>query len=181
MLTITIPKGEYYNESTQEFIYSKEQVLHLEHSLISLSKWESKWKVPFLGPKQKTNEQVLDYVKCMTLDRNVDDEVYTRLTNVNIDEIVKYIDDPMTATTFRDNKRAKKSNEIVTSELIYYWIIALNIPMECQKWHLNRLLTLVRVCDIKNDPKPKKMPLNEVYSSNSALNKARREAMKSRG
>lgn len=168
-----------FNEKTGEFFNTKEQTLQLEHSLVSLSKWEAKWNKAFLTKEQKTPEQVLDYIRCMTITQNVDPDIYNALTDENIEAINKYIEAPMTATSFYD-KGAKKSNETVTSELIYYWMIALNVPMECQRWHLNRLLTLIRVCNIKNTP-PKKMNKRELMSRNAALNAARRSKLNTRG
>ena len=178
MLRITIPETELWDG--KEFIPVKEQTLHLEHSLISLSKWESKWCKPFLTNIEKTNEETIDYIKCMTLTQNVDPNVYRCLTNENVMQINNYIYAPMTATTFSDDKNGKKNREIVTAELIYYWMIALNIPFECQKWHLNRLLTLVRVCNVKNTP-PKKMSKRALMNRNAALNEARRQQMNSKG
>lgn len=180
MLSITIPDSEVFIEETGEFIKIKGQTLQLEHSLISLSKWESKWHKPFLGKGEKTSEEIIDYVRCMTLTPNVDSMVYNFLTNENVREINKYIDDPMTATTFSEDPTAKRNREIITSELIYYWMISLNIPVEFQKWHLNRLLTLIRVCNIKNQP-PKKMSKKEIMRRNAALNAARRKQLNSKG
>lgn len=180
MLRITVPGVEEWDESKEEFVSTKEQTLQLEHSLISLSKWESKWKKAFLGKQEKTREETLDYIKCMTLDKNVDPEVYDHLTNENIQEINAYISDPMTATFFSDDKNAKPNREIVTSELIYYWMIALNIPDRFEKWHLNRLLTLIKVCNVKNQP-PKKRSRREIMSRNAALNAARRKHLNTKG
>jgi hypothetical protein len=180
MLRITIPAVEQWDEAKQEFIYTKEQTLSLEHSLVSLSKWESKWCKAFLTKQEKTFEETLDYVKCMTLTQNVDPEVYNYLTNGNINEINEYIEAPMTATYFSDEKTSKTSREQVTAELIYYWMIALNIPFECQKWHLNRLLTLIKVCNIKNQP-PKKRSKKDIMSRNAALNAARRKQLNTKG
>lgn len=180
MLTITIPAREMFDERTQTFSTTKEQTLQLEHSLVSLSKWESKWCKPFLSKEEKTREETIDYIKCMTITQNVDPNVYSRLTNENVKEINDYIEAPMTATTFSDNKQVGRGQEVITSELIYYWMIALTIPMECQKWHLNRLLTLVRVCNIKNTP-PKKMNKKEVMNRYASLNAARRQKMNSKG
>lgn len=180
MLQITIPAVELWDERKQEFVTTKEQTLQLEHSLVSLSKWESKWCKAFLTKQEKTFEETLDYIKCMTITQNVDPEVYNRLTNENIEEINKYIEAPMTATYFSDDKTAKSSREQITAELIYYWMIALNIPFECQKWHLNRLLTLIKVCNIKNQP-PKKRSRKEIMSRNAALNAARRKQLNTRG
>lgn len=185
MLQITIPAAvsEEFDENTNEFIYrpvSKEQTLQLEHSLVSLSKWESKWCKAFLSNQRKTDEEIIDYVKCMTLTQNVNPDVYTRLSQENMTRIDEYISAPMTATTFFNERNAKGGREIVTAELIYYWMIALNIPFECQKWHLNRLLTLIRVCNIKNTP-PKKMSKRELMSRNAKLNAARRQQLNTKG
>lgn len=180
MLQIDVPAGEFFNEITNQFEYSKATTLTLEHSLVSLSKWESNHCKPFLTGDEKTNEEILDYIKCMTLTQNVDPNVYKSLSNENIDKINKYINDPHTATTVRENPNAPKSREIITSELIYYWMIALQIPFECQKWHLNRLLMLIKVCNIKNAP-PQKMTQRQLISRNAALNAARRKQLNSRG
>lgn len=181
MLQIKIPLSqEGWDEQKQEFVEPKVQVLQLEHSLVSLSKWESKWCKPFLSKSNKTSEEILDYIKCMTVTQNVKPEVYDHLTRENIDQINAYIEAPMTATTFTDDKTGKNSREIVTSELIYYWMIALQIPPEYQKWHLNRLLTLIRVCNVKNAP-PKKMSKRDIMSRNAQLNAARRKQLNTKG
>lgn len=180
MLQITIPAREMWDERNNEFVYTNEQTLQLEHSLISLSKWESKWNKPFLSKESKTYEETLDYVKCMTLTQKVSPEIYANLTDENMRDIQRYIEAPMTATTFSEEKNTKGNRETVTSELIYYWMIALGIPLECEKWHLNRLLTLVRVCNIKNSP-PKKMGKNAIMSRNASLNAARRKRLNSKG
>ena len=180
MLQITIPAVELWDERKQEFVTTKEQTLQLEHSLVSISKWESKWCKPFLSKQEKTFEETLDYIKCMTITPNVDPEVYNYLTNKNIEEINNYINAPMTATYFSDDKTVKPSREQITAELIYYWMIALNIPFECQNWHLNRLLTLIKVCNIKNQP-PKKISKKEIMRRNAALNAARRKQLNTKG
>lgn len=179
MLVITIPAGEAYNYETDELISTKETTLHLEHSLISLSKWESKWHKPFLTNKVKTQEESIDYIRCMTLDSNVNPTSYLFLTPENVKAVNDYIENPMTATTFRDEDN-KAGREIVTAEIIYYWMVALQIPFECEKWHLNRLLTLVKVCNIKNTPK-KKMKKGDMMRQNASLNAARRAAAHSHG
>lgn len=179
MLKITVPGLELYDEEKNEFINYKDQTLQLEHSLVSISKWEAKWHKPFLSDEDKTLEEIIDYIKCMTITQNVKSDVYDRLTSDNIQTINDYIQDSMTATTFSDDKNTGKK-EIVTSEIIYYWMVTYNIPMECQKWHLNRLLTLVKVCTIKNSP-PKKMSNSEIISRNKALNAARRKKMNTKG
>lgn len=180
MLKITIPAREWFDEKTQEFGRTKECNLQLEHSLVSLSKWESKWHKPFLVDSDKTFEETLDYIKCMTITQNVDPSVYNFLTADNIKEINEYISNPMTATTISRMEGQGGSREIITSELIYYWMVALNIPFECQKWHINRLITLIRVCEIKNQP-GKKMGTNEIMRRNAALNAARRQKHNTRG
>lgn len=180
MITITIPATETFDEIKGEFITTREQTLQLEHSLISISKWESKWCKAFLDKREKTSEEVIDYIKCMTLNKNVDDDAYQCLTQANLNAINDYIGAPMTATYFYTNEQGKKNNEQITSELIYYWMIALQIPFECQKWHINRLLTLIRVCNIKNSP-PKKMSKKDIMSRNAALNAARRKQMNTKG
>ena len=146
MLTIKVPiSPEGWDDEKQEFVEPKIQTLQMEHSLVSLSKWESKWKTPFYSKKEMTAEETLDYIKCMTLTKNVNPEVYDHLTRENIKEVMDYIGDPMTATTFGKETNKNNNREIITSELIYYWMIASNIPFECQKWHLNRLITLIRI------------------------------------
>lgn len=180
MLTITIPPGEMWDEVKNEFVYTKSCVLQLEHSLVSVSKWESKWNQPFLSKKEKTNEQVIDYIRCMTITQNVSDVVYRGIPKKVLNQINEYMGLPMTATTFSDDG-SKGRNEVITSELIYFWMISLNIPFECQKWHLNRLLTLIRVCNIKNSSKKKKMSTSDLLSRNAQLNAARRKALNSKG
>lgn len=180
MLQILVPASEMYDESTGEFIVGKDFTLQLEHSLVSISKWESRWCRAFLSNKPKTYEETIDYIKCMTITQNVPDDIYSRLTRENIDQINKYIEAPMTATHFMDDKSGRGGSDTITSELIYYWMIALNVPFECQKWHLNRLLALIRVCNIKNQP-AKKMSKNEIMNRNRALNEARRKQLNTRG
>ena len=182
MLKITIKGRELWDEKSEEFIKTKDTVLQLEHSLVSISKWESKWHKPFLEKNEKTYEETLDYIRCMTLTQNVNPEVYNSLTQDVLDEIVKYIDDSMTATWFSKNDIKKRKKEIITSEIIYYWMIALNIPFECQKWHLNRLLTLIQVCNIKNEPPDKKRKSSrQIGREQAAINAARRKALHTRG
>lgn len=179
MFQIKIPGGEFYDEANSRFITMKPRELQLEHSLVSISKWESKWKKPFLTETAKTRDEVLDYVRCMTLTQNVDPSVYLGLTNQNIEEVYAYINDPMTATTIKNTQRGG-GRQVITSELIYYWMISLEIPMECQRWHLNRLLTLIRVCNEKSQP-GKKMSKRDVMSQYRSLNASRRSRMGTRG
>lgn len=179
MLKIVIPGIELYDEEKEEFITTKPQTLHLEHSLVSLAKWESKWNKPFLTKDNKTYEEIIDYIRCMTITQNVSEDTYRLLTSENIQQVIEYIELPMTATTFSNQKKTP-SRDVVTAEIIYYWMISLNIPFECQKWHLNRLLTLINVCNIKNQPR-KKISRKEIMSRNAALNAARRKQLNTRG
>lgn len=179
MLKITIPGQEFWDETKEEFVNTNGMSLQLEHSLVSLSKWESKWHKPFLGKGDKTVEETVDYIRCMTLTQNVDPSVYDFITNEIIDQVSGYIDDSMTATWFSKEEKKQAGREVVTAEIIYYWMIALNIPFECQKWHLNRLLTLIQVCNVKNAP-PEKLSQKEIAKRNAAINAARRKAHKSK-
>jgi len=179
MLKISIDSQELYDNAKDEFIYTKPTELILEHSLVSLSKWEAKWKRPFLTKETKTREETLDYIRHMTITKNVNEDVYNHLNQKTIGLIVDYIDDPMTATTFRELK-STPNREIVTSELIYYWMIMFQIPFECQKWHLNRLLTLIKVCNIKNQ-KPSKRSKADVGKEIRELNAARKTKLNTNG
>ena len=180
MLKITIPETECYDEVRGIFVKTKEQKLHLEHSLVSLSKWEAKWKKPFLSREPHSMEETLDYIRCMTITQNVDPDVYYAITPSIVKEINDYIEDSMTATWFNDKNNQKPNREVITAEIIYYWMISLQIPIEFEKWHLNRLLTLIRVCNIKNAPE-KKMSKRENLASRKMLNDARRKRYGTRG
>lgn len=179
MLVIEVPISEMYNEETNEFVVSTFR-LELEHSLASLSKWESEFEKPFLKPDEKTDEETLGYVKAMTLTPNVPPEIYTKLSQENVQAIDEYINAKMTATWFSERKNQPRSREIITSEIIYYWMVSLNIPFECQHWHLNRLFTLVRVCQQKNAPQ-KKMSKREIAQRQRELNAQRRANMGTSG
>lgn len=183
MLELTLPALESWDEQKEEFVtFKKPLTLQFEHSLISLSKWESKYCKPFLGRGNKTDAEILDYIKFMTLTQNVKDDVYERLVRTSgaIETIQKYIDAPMTATTFSDQGSNKSGSEQITAELIYYWMIAFQIPSEYRKWHLNQLLTLIRVCEIKNRPQ-KKMKPQDVNARNAALNAERLRKLNTKG
>lgn len=180
MLKIKIGSKELYDELKNEFFQFKDQELQLEHSLVSISKWESTWHKPFLSKTyKKTNAEELDYIRCMTTTQNVDPIVYKLLTPDIIAKIGEYIQDSMTATTFT-KQEAPPSREVVTSELIYYWMVSFNIPFECQRWHLNRLITLINICSIKNTPKKKKTA-KQLAAERSALNEARKAEYKTNG
>lgn len=174
MLKIQVKGRELFDEETLTFISAKDTVLQLEHSLISLAKWESKWHKPFLNNEQKTEEEMRDYIRCMTITQNVDPDVYYCMSEENLLEIKRYMEDPMTATWFNDKNNPKSRQKAVTAELIYYWMITLGVPLEWEKRHLNRLLTLIRVCNNENAPK-KKMSRKDVYKQNAALNEARKQ------
>lgn len=182
MLQIDIPYQEFYNEATGEFDRVQPCTLNLEHSLISLSKWESKWKKPFMTDNGLTREEIVDYVRCMTLNQKVDPKAYMMLTMSDVEKIKEYISDPATATTVNDRRakgKGRYGREIITSELIYYEMISFGIPFECEKWHLNRLLILIQVCAIKGTPA--QMSQFDIFKQNKELNAARRMAMNSRG
>lgn len=174
MLTIVVPGVEMFDEDKQEFVTNGDVTVELEHSLVSLSKWESIYEKPFLGTNEKTTEEVFGYIKAMCLTPNLLEDVFFRLSESNITAVNSYIDAKMTATWFGEASGAPKSRDVITAELIYYWMITFQIPFECEHWHLNRLFTLIRVCNIKQ-AKPKKMSRSEIASRNRELN-ARRKA-----
>lgn len=180
MLDVIVPGRILFNEATEEFVETKDTHLKLEHSLMSLSKWESKWHKPFLGKEERTEEELLDYIRCMTIMQNVDQNVYLGLSQKNIIDIKEYMEDPMTATWFNDKNNPKTKQRVVTAELIYYWMFTFGIPLDCEKWHLNRLLTLIRVCNVESAPK-KKMKAGDIMKQNRSLNEARKRMMNSRG
>ena len=182
MLRITIPSGDYWDERKQEFFKLEGQTIVLEHSLVSVSKWESKWKKAYLTKDQKTREELVDYVRCMTLTNGVDPRFYQMLDNRTLNRITAYIDDPMTATTFSEHeqKQQTRSRQIITSELIYYWMVALQIPIEMENWHLNRLLTLIHICEIQNRT-PKKQSKQDLISQHAKINAANKKRFGTRG
>ena len=180
MLTIQIGGEELFNEEKDQFETAPVAVLTLEHNLVSLSKWESKWESPFLDTQQKTAEQVLDYVRKMIVGPEPAPEVFTNISDASLLEINKYINAKMTATWVSESSNASRREEIITAELIYYWMISLGIPFECQYWHLNRLLMLIKVCNIKNSPK-KKISFNDRAKIQRDLNDQRRSELGSSG
>lgn len=180
MLKIIIPGNEFYDETTETFSTVNDVVVELEHSLISVSKWESKFEKPFLGPQEKTSEEVFAYIKAMLLHDNYPEEVLLNLSSENIREINSYIDSKQSATTFGKMPERRGPGEVVTSELIYYWMVAFNIPFECENWHLNRLFSLIRICNIKNG-KPQKRSANEIAQRNREINEQRRKQIGTTG
>lgn len=179
MLYVTIPETEWFDEKNQIFVNTKEQKLQLEHSLVSMKKWESKWKKPFLDNNGKNREEIIDYIRCMTITQNVDSNIYNAITDEIILQITDYINDPMTATTINE-RQGRVNRNIITAEIIYYWMVSFNIPFECQKWHLNSLLTLIKVCSIKQQPN-KKMSKRDIYNRNRMLNDSRKARLNTRG
>ena len=183
MLTITIPEGEFYNDQKKQFVTTPSKTLNLEHSLISLSKWEAKHHKPFLANNSNdahTVDDDIDYIRCMTLTKNVEPIVYYAITLDVMKQVNEYIQDPMTATVIRRPPgTSNKSSKFVTSELIYYWMISCNIPFECEKWHLNRLLTLIDVCNASNSHV--KMNPVDVSVRNQALNEQRKKELHTTG
>jgi hypothetical protein len=183
VLTLIIPGNEFFDEATEMFVSSEEVVLTLEHSLLSLSKWESKHLKPFLGPEEKTVEEIFSYVQAMILTEDYPEDCLTRLSEENLNTINEYINSPQSGTTFREDVLApskKKSGEIISSELLYYWLVAFNIPFDCETWHLNRLLSLIRICNIKNS-KPKKMSRSEMIAQRHTLNEQRKSQIGTSG
>lgn len=191
MLKIKIPDQppeKLWDEINEVFIDRpglKGCELTLEHSLLSVSKWESIWCKPFLNRKDKTVEETISYIECMIVTpSNVDPEVIKRIPQSEYEKVDKYINNPSTATTFGGpkGKGVGQKSDIITSELIYYWMVAMNIPIECQKWHLNRLLSLIRICEIKNNPKGQpKMTANEIRQDYDRLNEERRRKLGTKG
>ena len=180
MLTMTIPGEEYFDEAKGEFIETDDVTITLEHSLISISKWESKWHKAFLGKKEKTEQEVLDYIRCMTVTPKVDPSVYQRLSHSNINAVTDYINDQMSATYINSPDDESIGSETITSELIYYWMISFRIPAEFEKWHLNRLLKLIKICQIKTVP-AKKLSSRAILERNIALNEKRKKELNTKG
>jgi len=180
MLRIIIEGDEVYNEKDNSFETVGDVVLDLEHSLISVSKWESKYNKPFLSSVDKTSEEIFGYLQAMIVTDGVDPDVLYRCSQKNIDLIQQYIDSSQSATTFGQMPERRGPGEVITSELVYYWMVAFNIPFECEHWHINRLFALIRICNIKNS-KPKKMSRTEIAMRNRDLNAKRRAELNTKG
>lgn len=180
MLTITIPGREFFDEEKSVFVSVDGVTLELEHSLISLSKWESLWEKPFLGKDEKTSEEIMSYIECMVLTPKIPPEVFSSLSNENLQAINDYINRKMTATWFNEAKKSSSSSEVITAELIYYWLVALKIPFECESWHLERLFTLIKVASVKSTP-GKKMAGGDLAAERRALNAQRKAELGTRG
>lgn len=186
MLHIVIPGVEVYDEKKNLFIETKSTKLQLEHSLVSIAKWESKWHKPFYDySSKKTRDEWIDYVRCMTITQNVDPDVYLVIPKSVQKQIDSYMEDSMTATWFREEEEHKRNREVITAEIIYWWMFAQGIPLECQKWHINRLLTLIRVCSEKNKElsgeKSKRRMSRKGISDRKALNERRKARLNSKG
>jgi hypothetical protein len=181
LLRIIIEGDENYNEETNTFETVNDVVLDLEHSLISLSKWESKYQKPFLSPGEKSSEEIFGYLKAMIVTPDVDPDILYKCSQKNINEIQEYIDSSQSATTFGMMPERRGPGEVITSELIYFWIVSFNIPFDCQYWHLNRLFSLIRICNIKNSKGGKKMTRNEIAMRNRELNAKRRAELGTSG
>lgn len=180
MLVLKVPGIELFDEVLQQFITAEEFVLELEHSLVSLSKWEQKFEKPFLGSEEKTNEEVFAYIEAMILTKDYPSDIVNRLSKDNIKQINAYIEAKMTATWFNEKKQPKKSREVITAELIYYWMITFNIPIEFQYWHLNRLFTLIKVFSVKNT-QPEKVSKKDLLARNRELNAKRKAELGTTG
>ena len=182
MFPLHIKEIEMWDSRKEEFIYIKPQTILLEHSLVSISKWEMRYGRSFLSKGPSTRNEKIDYVRCMTITQNVSPDVYNGITDAQIKQIYDYMDHPMSATKIynSNSKTSADRSKTVTSEQIYSWMIEFGVPFECQKWHLNRLLTLIRVCEINSRP-PKKQSKNDIYRQNASLNEQRKRLMRSRG
>ena len=182
MLTVNVSGEEFFDEDKAEFISTEVLTLKLEHSLVSLSKWESKFRKPFLGPVQKSSEEIYGYVEAMIISGDFSPEVYSQMSKENLDAISDYMASQQSATTFVEppGQKARGRSEVITSELIYFWMVSYNVPFECETWHLNRLFALLRICNIKTSNE-KKMSPNEVAAQQRTLNAQRRAELGTKG
>lgn len=181
-LTITIPANEFWDFRKEEFVNTADTTIRIEHSLAAIAKWEAHWRKPFLSNNALTGEELLDYIRCMTLEDGVDRNVYLALSQQNMEAIRAYLEEPMTATWFKEEKKGKggRTGSALTAEIIYYYMVELGIPFECENWHFNRLMTLIRVCSEKQAV-PKKMARKDIFAQNAALNAQRKARLGTRG
>lgn len=181
-LTVHVPPGEFYDHAIDQFVYSRDVTIHIEHSLAAIAKWEARWHKPFLTNKAMTGEEFLDYIRCMTLEDEdtIDPNIYMALSRSNFESIQKYIENTMTATWFKDEKKGRNGGAVITAEIIYYYMVELGIPFECENWHVNRLMTLIRVCSEKQAV-PKKMARKDIFAQNAALNAQRKARLGTKG
>ena len=178
MLQLKLPKIRLFKEATEEYVYYEPLTVKLEHSLISIQRWESKWHKSFLSAESLTQEELFDYIRCMSLNPDIDPTFVSRLTPDDFNKIREYMNEPMTATVIHRSKPRGGRPPIITAELIYYWMTAYNIPFECSKWHIKQLLTLVEVCSVKSNPGGK---TRGTAAERAAMNKARRAKTGSKG
>lgn len=182
-LSVTIPANEFWDFRAEEFVNTVDTTIHIEHSLAAIAKWESHWKKPFLENKTLTGDELLDYIRCMTIEDGIDTRVYLGLSGQNLESIRTYMEDSMTAAWFKEDKKSGKSGHVgsaLTAEIIYYYMIELGIPFECENWHFNRLMTLIRVCSEKQAV-PKKMAKKDIFAQNAALNAKRKARLGTKG
>ena len=183
-IVVTVPKSEVYDEENDIFYEIKNEVtLVMEHNLIAISRWESKFHKPYLTKDTKTNEEILYYLECMTITKGVESYVYRCIPKSELLRITEYINDPMTGTTVRESPYAKKQGkeEIQSAELLYYYMFKLGIPKECENWHLNRLMTLMKVYGAKDEKPDGKASRSELIARNRAINARNRSKYHSKG
>ena len=180
MLTIYVGATEHFDEKTREFSYVGGTPIQLEYSLAILSKWESKFNKPFLGPQKKTREETISFIQEMIITPEISPDIINEFTLQNFKDVNAYMESKQTATWFSDTPEPKTSREVITAELIYYWLVTFNIPWEAQHWHLNKLFTLIKVFNAKSE-KPKKMTPGQAAARRRELNEQRKQQYKTAG
>lgn len=180
-IKLVIKANEFWDFNKEEFINTEDTIIHIEHSLAAIAKWEGRWKKSFFSNTALTGDELLDYIRCMTIEEDIPSYVYMSLSQENLETIKSYLEDPMTAAWFKEQPKSGKSvGSTLTAEIIYYYMVELGIPFECENWHFNRLMTLIRVCSEKQAV-PKKMAKKDIFSQNAALNAQRKARLKTRG